>query len=327
LDTKVIGLDEIKSLVDISELILEIENGFVRYSQGGAVVPPVGFLNFAEPPGDVHFKYGYLRDDDYYVMKVASAFYRNTEFGLPNNNGLMVVFNQKTGGAEFILLDEGWLTDVRTAAAGAVAAKHLAAKNIHKIGIVGTGVQAKMQLEFLQTVVDCTDCLVWGRDASKTQNMIDDLTSTATIQQWGIDIQAADSLKSLVSQCNLIVTTTSAQEPLIYAEHVQTGTHITAMGSDDHGKQELESQLLEKADVVVADSISQCVDHGECSAAIRDNHLRESEISEIGNIINNPSSGRTSQEQITISDLTGVAVQDIQIAKMVAKAYLRQTAQ
>jgi len=321
--TKVLTLDKIKSLVDIPELIHEIENGFVQYSKGVAIVPPVGFLSFDEPPGDVHFKYGYLRGDDYYVMKVASAFYRNSDFGLPNNNGLILVFNQKTGGAELILLDEGWLTDVRTAAAGAVAAKHLAANNIHKIGIVGTGVQAKLQLEFLKTVVDCTDCLVWGRDVSKTQKMIDELASSDTIQQWGIDIKAADSLNLLVSQCNLIITTTSAKEPLIYADHVQTGTHITAMGADDHGKQELESQLLKKADVVVADSISQCVDHGECFAAIRDKHVRDSDILELGDVIENPELGRTSQEQVTICDLTGVAVQDIQIAKMVAKTYLK----
>jgi len=245
-------------------------------------VPPVGFLNFAEPPGDVHLKYGYLNGEDYYVIKVASSFYRNSDLGLPNNNGLIMVFNQKTGGAEFILLDEGWLTDVRTAAAGAVAAKHLAPKSIHKIGIVGTGVQAKMQLEFLQTVVDSKDCLVWGRDSKKTLNMIDELASRQSIQQWDLTIKAADSLEHLVSQCNMIVTTTPVQEPLIFAHHVQKGTHITAMGADDHGKQELESLLLNKADVVVADSISQCIDHGECFAAIRDKQLYESDILELG---------------------------------------------
>ena len=325
MNTKVITLDEIKSLVDIPELILEIEKGFVRYSQGGAVVPPVGFLKFDEPPGDVHFKYGYLAGDDYYVMKVASAFYRNTDIGLPSNNGLMMVFNQKTGGAEFILLDEGWLTDIRTAAAGAVAAKHLAPSHIHKIGIVGTGIQAKLQLAFLKDVVDCSDCLVWGRDHGKAQMLIEDLITNDAIQQWGLKINAADSLQDLVSQCNLIITTTSAQEPLIYSDHVQKGTHITAMGSDDHGKQELESRLLNKADLVVADSISQCIDHGECGAAIRDQQLHESDIVELGNIVNDSVSGRVSQEHITVCDLTGVAVQDIQIAKMVACAYLRQT--
>ncbi|MFK7849214.1 MAG: hypothetical protein AB8G77_28255 [Rhodothermales bacterium] len=111
--TTVLTLDEIKSLVDIGRLIEEIETGFVLYSEGQAKVPPVGFLHFEEPPGDVHIKYGYLTGDTCYVLKVASAFYENTALGLPANDGLVLVFNQKTGSTEFILLDEGWLTDMR----------------------------------------------------------------------------------------------------------------------------------------------------------------------------------------------------------------------
>ncbi len=125
-------------------------------------------------------------------------------------------------------------------------------------------------------------------------------------------------MQSLAAQCKLIVSTTSSREPLITAEQVQPGTHITAMGSDDHGKQELAAELLGKADVVVADSISQCVDHGECCAAVRDGAINENAIVELGGVIKNPALGRTHDSQITIADLTGVAVQDIQIAKMIA---------
>ena len=131
---------------------------------------------------------------------------------------------------------------------------------------------------------------------------------------------AAESLDTLVTTCNLIVTTTAARAPLIRADLVQKGTHITAMGSDDHGKQELESQLLGKADIVVADSVSQCVDHGECAVAIRDNQLEARTILELGNVMKNPAIGRSSDDQITVVDLTGVAIQDIQIAKMVDHA-------
>ena len=135
---------------------------------------------------------------------------------------------------------------MRTAAAGAVAAKHLAAKTIHRIGIVGTGVQARMQLELLKDVVDCRSCLVWGRDAKKVQKMIEDLKSSKTIQDWGLELSAASNIDELVSGCNLIVTTTSARKALIRTDTVVRGTHITAMGSDDHGKQELEATLLGK---------------------------------------------------------------------------------
>jgi ornithine cyclodeaminase len=248
---------------------------------------------------------------------MASGFYDNPKLGLPASDGLILVFSQKTGEPKLILLDKCWLTDMRTAAAGAVAAKHLAPKNIHHIGIVGTGVQARLQLEMLRDVVDCKSCLIWGRDASKAQSMVEDLRARETIQAWGVDLKVVTKMDELASKCNLIVTTTSAREPLIRADQVQKGTHITAMGSDDHGKQELEAELLAKADRVVADSVSQCIDHGECFHAVKDSKIEKSSILELGNVIKNPKIGRTSEDQITVADLTGVAIQDIQIAKMV----------
>ena len=162
--TTVLELDEIKRLMDTPRLIHEIERGFVLYSDGRVTVPPVGFLHFDEPPGDVHIKYGYVSGDDHYVLKMASGFYNNPALNLPAGDGLVLVFSQNTGALKLILLDKCWLTDMRTAAAGAVAARHLAAKDIGRIGIVGTGVQGRMQLEMLQSVVDCKSCLIWGRD-------------------------------------------------------------------------------------------------------------------------------------------------------------------
>ena len=316
----VLELDEIKRLLDTTQLIEEIETGFVLYSEGKVNVPPVGFLHFDDPPGDVHIKYGFVSGDDYYVLKMASGFYNNSELDLPVADGVILVFSQKTGELKLILLDKCWLTDMRTAAAGAVAAKHLAPKTIHDIGIVGTGVQARMQLEMLRTVVDCQSCFIWGRDSTKVQGMLDDLRASESIQAWGLDIQAAETLDDLVSDCNLIVTTTSAKNPLIRADQVRKGTHITAMGSDDDGKQELEAALLAKADRVIADSISQCSQYGECLHAIQGGLIEEGSILELGQVIKNPAIGRTSEDQITVVDLTGVAVQDIQIAKMVDRA-------
>ena len=316
----VLELDEIKRLLDTTQLIEEIETGFVLYSEGKVNVPPVGFLHFDDPPGDVHIKYGFVSGDDYYVLKMASGFYNNSELDLPVADGVILVFSQKTGELKLILLDKCWLTDMRTAAAGAVAAKHLAPKTIHDIGIVGTGVQARMQLEMLRTVVDCQSCFIWGRDSTKVQGMLDDLRASESIQAWGLDIQAAETLDDLVSDCNLIVTTTSARNPLIRGDQVRKGTHITAMGSDDDGKQELEAALLAKADRVVADSISQCSQYGECLHAIQGGLIEEGSILELGQVIKNPAIGRTSEDQITIVDLTGVAIQDIQIAKMVDRA-------
>ena len=318
--TTVLQLDEIRQLVDVPQLIAELERGFVLYSDGKVNVPPVGFLNFEDPPGDVHIKYGYVLDDDCYVLKMASGFYDNPALGLPASDGLILVFRQKTGELKLILLDKCWLTDMRTAAAGAVAAKHLAPRQVRGIGIVGTGVQARLQLEMLRNVVDCRRCRVWGRNVEKVQAMIGELKAREYFRDWGLDIEAADSVDNLTRECNLIVTTTPARSPLILAEQVQKGTHITAMGSDDHGKQELDADLLGKADLVVADSISQCVDHGECHFGVKQGALDESRIIELGTIIKEPATGRANDEQITIADLTGVAIQDIQIAKLVDRA-------
>jgi ornithine cyclodeaminase len=314
---KVLELDEIKSRIDVPKLIQAIEDGFVLYSEDRVVVPPVGFLNFKEPPGDVHIKYGYVKDDDVYVLKVASGFYDNEKLGVPFADGVILVFSQQTGHLNSVLHDQCWLTDMRTAAAGAVAARHLAPKNVSCIGIIGAGGQARMQLELLKDVVDCQQCLVWGRDVGKVKKMIGDLKANETIQDWGLDFKAATDIRELASNCNLIVTTTSAREAIVLAGQVQDGTHITAMGSDDHGKQELEAALLGRADIVVADSIAQCVDHGECFHAVKEKQIDEASILELGNVIKNPKLGRSNDEQITIADLTGVAIQDIQIAKMV----------
>ena len=314
---EILRLDEIKHLIDVPQMIQAIEDGFVLYSEDKVVVPPVGFLHFDQPPGDVHIKYGYVKNDDVYVLKIASGFYDNAKLGVPAADGVILVFSQQTGHLKLILHDECWLTDMRTAAAGAVAARHLAPNDIHHIGIVGTGVQARMQLELLKDVVDCRSCFIWGRDPQNVQGMIEDLKATEAIQEWGLAIKAATDLGELVAECNLVVTTTSARKALIRADQVRPGTHITAMGSDDHGKQELETELLAKADRVVADSITQCVDHGECFHAVKNGMIEEESILELGNVIRNPEIGRSSDDQITVADLTGVAIQDIQIAKMV----------
>ena len=319
---KVLQLHEIKRLIDVPQLIRQIEAGFVLYSEDQVVVPPVGFLHFDQPPGDVHIKYGFIKGDDYYVLKMASGFYNYSGPDLPVDDGVILVFSQKTGHLKLILHDECWLTEMRTAAAGAVAAKHLAPRKVHRIGIVGTGAQARFQLEMLRDVVDCKRCLVWGWDPAKVQCMIEDLRDRESVREWRLEMEAAKTLDDLASRCNLIVTTTSAREPLIRADQVQKGTHITAMGSDDHGKQELEAELLARADLVVADSVAQCVDHGECFHAVKNNQVREGSILELGDVIKNPKIGRTNEDQITVADLTGVAIQDIQIAKMVDRALM-----
>jgi ornithine cyclodeaminase len=307
---KTLSLKEIKAALPSVDLMAEIEQGFVAYSQGRAVVPPIGELIMQDPPGEVHIKYGYIAGDDYYVIKIASGFFENQKLNLPSSNGLMLVFSQKTGTLEAVLLDEGHLTDVRTAVAGAITAKHLAPSSIERIGIVGTGVQARMQLEYLAPVTDCRDVLVWGRNGDKLSAYEQDMSAK------GFEVSTTTDADDIIASCNLIVTTTAATSPLLSGQ-VQPGTHITAMGSDTHDKQELHADILQGADLVVADSISQCLERGEIHQALNSNAIAETDLVELGSIIAGDVAGRTSDDQITVADLTGVAVQDIQIAKSV----------
>jgi len=310
---KVISLDQIRKALPSVDLVDEIERGFVAYSRGDSVVPPVGELILEDPPGEVHIKYGYINGDDYYVIKIASGFYGNKALGIPVGNGMMLMFSQKTGEPVAILHDEACLTDIRTAVAGTIAAKYLAPSSVECIGIAGTGNQARLQLEYLKPVTGCRKVLLWGRDRSKFDAYIEDMTP------HGFAIDTTTDAADLLANCNLIVTTTTATEPVLVGQ-ARPGTHITAMGSDTLEKQEVDASILAAADLVVADSIPQCLERGEIHQALKVGAIRRDDIVELGRIIAGDTPGRNSEEQVTIADLTGVAVQDIQISKAVFEA-------
>jgi ornithine cyclodeaminase len=311
---KFFDLNEIKSVLKELHPIQEIEEGFVAYSQGKAVVPPVGELIFKDPPGDVHVKYGYLIGDDYYVIKIASGFYESAESSRYKSDGLMLLFKQGTGELVCALLDECYLTHVRTAAAGAVVAKYLAPQEVRCIGIFGAGMQGRMQLEYLTSITDCRDVIVWGLNRQELDEYKQDMESE------GFRIRSTLNADDVAANCNLIVTATPATSPFLAADQIQKGVHITAMGSDTPEKNELDPRILQKADIVVADSINQCLLRGEIHHAIKAGVLRQEDVVELGNVIINKELQRTSEDQITVADLTGVAVQDIQITKAVYKA-------
>lgn len=315
-----IRLSQIQEILPTLDLFTPQEQGFAAYSAGHAVIPAVGEILFQDPPGDVHIKYGYLQQDDYYVVKLASTFPQNALRNLPPNNGLMMLFQRQTGEPRALLLDEGYLTEVRTAVAGAIAAKYLAPRHVERIGIVGTGIQARFQLRYLRAVTPCRTAMVWGRNEQSIARYQSDM------EQEGFTITPARTLAELCAGCNLIVTTTTANAPLIQREHVLPGTHITAMGADMPSKQELDPLLVRDADLVVADSREQCCERGEIAHAVRQGLLERNNVFELGQIIAGTAPGRTNDQHITIADLTGVAVQDLQIARAVYEAVLLQHA-
>ncbi|MEM1136235.1 MAG: ornithine cyclodeaminase family protein [Bacteroidota bacterium] len=309
--TKIFTKKEIKEATKHIDLLSEIEKGLVTFSAGNVNVPPIGEMLFEEPPGEVHIKYGYIANDDYYVIKIASGFYKNPALGLPSANGTMLVFSQKTGELLSVLLDEGYLTSLRTAATGAIVAKYLAPKKITKIGIIGTGIQAQLQLEYLEKVTDCKEVLVWGRNKKHVKAYVENM------RKVGFQVEIAPNTAEIGRNCNLIVTCTPSAEPLILDKHIGRGTHITAIGSDTSEKNELEALTLAKADIVVTDSLEQCRSRGEIFQAWINGLISDDNVQELGNVITDKSFQRNADSQLTIADLTGVAVQDIQTAKAV----------
>ena len=310
--TRVATRDEIERALVGLDLLPAIEAGFVAYSRGEAVVPPVGELLL--PGGEVHIKYGYIKGDEFYVIKAASGFYENPKLGLASSNGLMLLFRATTGEPVAVLLDEGKLTDIRTAVAGAICAKYLAPEEVRKIGIVGTGTQARLQLFYLKGVTPCREVLVWGRrDEALTQYRED-------MAREGFSIEVTTDASRVLRECDLVVTCTPATTPLLSAADLHPGLHITAVGSDTPEKQELDAEILARADLVVADSRAQCQERGEIHHALSAGLLREEEVVELGEVIAGDALGRTGASQITVADLTGVAVQDIKIAVAVYQA-------
>ena len=314
----VVPLAEIKQALKAIDPLPLIEAGFAAYSRGEVVVPPVGELVFDDPPGDVHIKYGYIKGGDVYVIKIASGFYDNPKRGLPSGDGLMLVFDQATGVLQAILLDEGYLTNLRTAVAGAVAAKYLAPRRVAAVGILGAGVQGRMQLEWLGRVREFDRAVVWGLNEEELASYKRDM------ERPGLRVRTTLRAEEVAAAANLIVTCTPSTKPLLEAGWIRPGTHITAVGSDTAVKQELDPMILGRADRVVVDSLGQSELRGEVFRAVGAGALGRDRLVELGRVVMDPKLGRSSEEDVTVADLTGVAVQDIQISKAVWQAIARR---
>lgn len=305
--TRIFQATEIETAVDPAALVDAVANALAAYSQDAVTVPPVGLLHFDDPPGDVHIKYGYLHGGATYVVKIASGFYENPERGLPTSDGIMLVYDRESGTLEAVLMDRGYLTELRTGAAGAVAARLLAPAEVGTVGIVGAGVQGRFQLRMLRHGVSFDEVLVWSRSQERLDGYRRDMAAE------GFEVAVTTDLDEIIDKCDLIVTATPATDPIL--TRVRPGTHVTALGSDNLGKQELSPELLLDAAVVAADSRSQALHHGECAHAVAAGMAQE-KIVELGELVTGSVLGRTGPSDVTIADLTGVAVEDIVVAEM-----------
>lgn len=287
-----------------------IEGAFAALAGGGVVMPPILSMAIAEKHGEVDVKTAYVPGLSGFAIKVSPGFFDNPKRGLPSLNGLMIVLNSETGIVKAVLLDNGYLTDLRTAAAGAVAARHLAPANIETAGVIGAGMQAELQIEALALVRPFARLLVWARDASKANAYAERMTA-----RLGTPVAVAEDPEAVVRQSQVVVTTTPSRSPLIRAEWLHPGLHITAMGSDSNEKNELDPAIVSAAGRFVCDRLAQSRIVGELRSGIAAGLVGSDHTAdELGAICAGFVPGRRSGDEITVCDLTGTGVQDTAIA-------------
>lgn len=313
-DMKILTETELRQVIHLDLAAIDcIEKAFGLLSTGKVVMPPVLSMALRDANAEVDVKTAYVPGFDGFAIKVSPGFFNNPSIGLPSLNGLMILFSARTGLVEAVFLDNGYLTDVRTAAAGAVAARHLAPKVVNTAGVMGTGVQARLQLQAAHLVRPFERALVWGRDLEKAKTTASDLQKSL-----GIPAEALEDPKRLVSESQLVVTTTPATAPILSADWLHPGLHITAMGSDQDDKNEIDPQVLRHADLVVCDRLSQCELLGELRSALAAGVIQDqSSIVELGDVVSGKHAGRQGNDDITFCDLTGTGVQDTAIATFV----------
>ncbi|TIV58155.1 cyclodeaminase [Mesorhizobium sp.] len=294
------------------EAVACVENAFRALATLPVAMPPILRLDIPEHRGEVDVKSAYVPGIDGFAVKISSGFFDNPKLGLPSGGGMMVLLSAKTGVVEALLLDNGYLTDIRTVAAGAVAARHLSREDSKVAAIFGAGLQAGLQLEALRLVRPIEEARIWARDAAKAE-----ATAARLRDRLGIMVRAEPDAANAAAGAVIIVTTTPSTEPLIKPGFVSAGQHITAMGSDAEHKNEIAPAILRMADLYVADSARQTRRLGELHHAIEAAvFAADAEVTELGQIIAGSKHGRRSASDITIADLTGTGVQDTAIATL-----------
>ena len=308
--------EAIRTLFDPRAGLGAIEQAFAAYSTGRADLPSVIQLNVPEGEAEIHIKAGHLYEAPFWAVKVASSFPENIERGLPVSGGLVMAFDARTGAPAALLLDNGYITDLRTGLAGAVAAKHLSRKDAAVAAVLGTGAQARHQMRCLALVRTLREIRVWGRHEDRARSLASRMETEEAMR--GIAVHPADSVEEAVRGAAIVVTTTSSREPILRSSWIAPGTHITAVGSDQPDKQEVEASLLARADLLVADSRPQCLRLGEIHHAVAAGAITADDIdAELGEIVAGTKPGRPSNDAITLCDLTGLGAQDVAAANLI----------
>lgn len=303
---------DLRAIVKLDLSAVEcVEQAFAALATRSVAMPPIMRLDIPEFHGEVDVKTAYVPGLEGFAIKISPGFFDNPKLGLPSLNGLMILLSARTGLVEALLLDNGYLTDVRTAAAGAVAARHLSRQDASVAAIFGAGMQARRQFAALMLVRPISSARIWARNPAMAQRLAADLA-----REHGIDVSAVADPREAVRGADIIVTTTPSEKPILMADWLEPGQHLTAMGSDAEHKNEIDPAVFSRA-VYVADRLAQTRILGELHHAVEAGVIiSEQPFSELGDVIVGRAIGRADPKAITFADLTGTGVQDTAIANL-----------
>lgn len=321
-EIKILTEAELRSKISLNLQSIDcIEKAFAALATQAVAMPPIMRLDIVENNGEIDVKTAYIPGLDSLAIKISPGFFDNPSLGLPSVNGLMVLFSTRTGMVEALLLDNGFLTDIRTAAAGAVAAKYLSREGSTHAAIIGAGVQAKMQLEALTLVRDIKSASIWARDFDKATKAAEQMKN-----KLGIDVVPCRTVFEATRDADIIVTATPSSRPLLTLDDLKKGQHITAMGADAEHKNELSPEIFVDDRVnYFCDRLSQAQTLGELHHAIEHELINPSEqFPELGQVITQQKAARQTHREITICDLTGTGIQDTAIATLTYQLCLQQ---
>ncbi|MDD5195939.1 MAG: ornithine cyclodeaminase family protein, partial [Candidatus Omnitrophica bacterium] len=293
-----------------------IEDAFREYGRGKVLMPPKIYLHLDRFSGDFRAMPAYIEKLNRCVLKWVNVHPNNQILGLPAVMAINILSDPKNG-FPLCIMDGTYATSLRTGAAGAVAAKYLARGDSKVLALVGCGVQARTQLKALREIFSLKEARIWGNEARCVRSFINDMKSA------NLKLIGTESVEDCVRDSDIVVTTTPSRSPIVKLKYLKIGAHINAIGADARGKQELEPAILKKAKLVV-DSWEQASHSGEINVPFKKGLITRGDIyADIGEIVAGKKKGRTSPDELTVFDSTGLAIQDVAICDLIYKTALK----
>lgn len=306
----VISEDQIRSAIRETDALEAAHIAFRALASGAVTVPPPLALQLHDRNGELHVKCAYIHGSRFFVVKAATGFYNNVQHGLPSGSGLMLLFDAMTGFPLVLLQDNGFLTEMRTAAGGVLAAQLLAIRGFTRLAVIGAGAQARYQLRAFQSAFRWTSTSVWSRSPDQTRALCDEMRKIISSE-----FVAAASAEAAVRGADVVLTVTPSTQPIVRGDWLEPHATIIAVGADDPQKRELHADVFARADRIVVDVAAQCARLGELHHALETGVTTLEACTELGEIVSGRKIGRTGSELI-VCDLTGVGAQDAAIAEM-----------